>query len=349
MVRNRQTPQGCVTNSLAPSAGTSPGRRRFLRLAACGAVCGAGWHKEGTLAQAYPVRPVRIIVPHGAGTTPDVVARIVGQRLETRLGQPFVVENRPGAGGSIGLGAIAKAKADGYTIGMGHVGTLTINPNLYQHLPYDPIQDLAPIILAARAPLLLVVSTATPYQSIGDIIAAAKAHPGRVTYASAGNGSASHMGAESLKIAAGISVSHVPFKSSGEALMSVVAADVTMMLAGLPESWQLVKDRRLRAIALSSDKRSTDHPTIPVLSESLKGVSLLNWTGFVAPRATPPDIVGLLHREISAILAESPIQRKFQEQSLQAVPNSSEEFARFIQSELARWKTVAKAVNLRLD
>ncbi|SCU76869.1 conserved exported hypothetical protein [Cupriavidus necator] len=347
MIRNRQ---GAVTPiSPHPSARTPSGRRKFLRLAACGAVIGTGWHTGDALAQAYPLRPVRIIVPHGAGTTPDVVARIVGQRLEARLGQPFVVENRPGAGGSIGLGAIAKAKADGYTIGMGHVGTLTINPTIYRHLPYDPIRDLTPIVLAARAPLLLVVSTATPYKSIGDIVTAAKAWPGRLTYASAGNGSASHMGAEYLKAAAGMSVSHVPFKSSGEALMSVVAGDVTMMLAGLPESRQLVKDNRLRAIALTGDRRSPDHPTIPVLSESLKDINLLNWTGFVAPQATPPDIVWLLHREISAILAEAAVQRKFQEQSLQTVPNSSEDFARFIQSELVRWKAVAKTVNLRLD
>lgn len=324
-------------------------RREFLGLSAIALAAATGLHGGVAWAQAYPAKPIRIIVPHAAGTTPDVVARLVADRLQPRMGQAFVIENRPGAGGSIGLGAVAKANPDGYTLGMGHVGTLTINPTIYRNLPYDPLKDLTPIVLAARTPLLLVVSAATPYRSLADVIAAAKVRPDFLTYASAGNGSASHMGGEYLKTAASVSITHVPFKSTGEGLTAVVAGEVSMMIAGLPESGQLVKDNRLRAIALTGERRLADQPGVPVIAETLKDFNLLNWTGFVAPQGTPADIVRRLHSEISAVLAEGPIQQKFREQSLQVIPNTSEEFQRFIQSEIARWSRVAKAVNLRLD
>jgi len=304
---------------------------------------------QGATAQSYPTRPVRIIVPHGAGSSPDTITRLVAQHLGERLGQPFVVENRAGAGGTIGLGAAARAPADGYTLTVGHIGTLTINPNVYSKLPYDPVKDFAPIMLSARTPLLVVVSAESPYKSIADVIAAAKADPGKLTFSSAGNGTASHMSGEYFKTLAGISITHVPFKTAPEALTGVASGAVTLTFGGQPPAWPMVKAGKLRALALTSDQRVAEFPETPVVAETLPGYEMFDWNGFMAPAGTPPAIVATLHKAIAAILAEPDVVRQLRGQGLLPMPNTPEQFARFIDAERGKWARVAKEVKIQLD
>ncbi|MDX3907171.1 MAG: tripartite tricarboxylate transporter substrate binding protein [Pigmentiphaga sp.] len=304
---------------------------------------------QSALAQAYPSRPVRILLPHSAGSSPDTITRLLAQHLGERLGQPFVVENRPGAGGSIGLGAAARAQPDGYTLTVGHVGTLTINPSVYSKLPYDPARDFAPIMLSARTPLLVVVSSDSPYKSIGDVIAAAKADPGKLTFSSAGNGTASHMAGEYFKTVAGISLTHVPFKSAPDALTGVASGNVTLTFGGQPPAWPLVKAGKLRALALTSGERVAEFPDTPVVAETVKGYEMFDWNGFMAPAGTPPAIIGTLHQELSAILAQPDVVRQLRGQGLLPMPNTPEQFGQFIDAERQKWARVAKEVKIQLD
>ncbi|MBV7482968.1 tripartite tricarboxylate transporter substrate binding protein [Bordetella sp. BOR01] len=300
-------------------------------------------------AQPYPSKPVRIILPHSPGSSPDMVARLVAEKLGEQLGQPFVIENRTGAGGSIGLGAAAKAAPDGYTLTVGHVGTLTINPSVYAKLPYDPAKDFTPIMLSARTPLLVVVAADSPYKSIADVIAAAKAQPGKLMFSSAGNGTASHMAAEYFDEETGISMVHVPFKSASEALTGVASGAVTLTFGGQPAAWPLVKAGKLRALALTSGERVDEFPDTPVIAETVKGYEMFDWSGFMAPAGTPDDIIALLHKHIAAILAEPDMVRRLRQAGLLPMPNTPGQFGEFIASERAKWGRVAKEVNIHLD
>lgn len=302
-----------------------------------------------SFAQNYPAKQVRIIVPHGAGSSPDVATRLIAQRLTERLGQSFFIDNRAGAGGSIGMGAIAKSPNDGYTLGIGHIGTLTINPSVYAKLPYDPVKDFTPIMQTVKTPLLVVVSEASPYKSIADVVAAAKANPGKLTFSSAGNGTASHMAGEYFKTLAGVSVTHIPFRSAPDALLGVASNDVTLTFGGQPSAWPLVRGKRLRALALTSDVRMKEFPEVPVVAETLKGYEVFDWNGFIAPAGTSPEIVAKLHEEITAILKQPELEKQFLDQGLIPVKNTPAQFQKFIESERQKWGRLAKQVNIQLD
>ena len=299
--------------------------------------------------QSYPDKPLRVIVPHGAGSSPDVVTRLVAQRLSARLGQPVLVENRVGAGGSIGMGQAARAVPDGYTLVIGHVGTLTINPNIYEDLPYDPQRDFVPVTLSVTTPLLAVVGAESPYKTLADVIAAAQRKPGTITYSSAGNGTASHMAGELFAAMAGVKLVHVPYKTAPAALAAVVGGDVALTFGGQPPAWPLVKGDKLRALGLTSAARAPAFPQVAVIAETVPGYEVLDWNGFMVPTGTPPAVVERLNKELVAILGDEDLTRQLREQGLNPAPGTPAEFAALIDRERRKWAGVAKDIKLRLD
>jgi tripartite-type tricarboxylate transporter receptor subunit TctC len=324
-------------------------RRTFCSLAAVGATPSLALRCAAALADEEASGPVRIVVPHAPATSPDAVARIVAQRLTERLHQPFFVENRAGAGGSIGMAAAARMPADGRTLVVGHIGTLTINPSVYAHLQYDPARDFVPVTLAATTPLLLVTAESSPYRSVAELIAAARADRKKVTCSSAGNGTASHMAAEYFRTRAGVTITHVPFRNASEALIGVANGEVTMTFGGQTAAWPLVRGKRLRALALTSAARLPEFPDAPVVAETLEGFEILDWSGFMARAGTPAAFVAKMQQEIAAVLAEPEVVRRLRAQGLIPSPGSSADFARFIGSERGKWTQVARQVHLRLD
>jgi len=317
--------------------------RGLVLLAAIFSVCATAW------GQSYPDKPLRVIIPHGAGSSPDVVTRLVAQKLSGQLGQPVLVENKVGAGGSIGMGQAARAVPDGYTLVIGHVGTLTINPNIYLDLPYDPRRDFAPVTLSVTTPLVAVVGASSPYKTVADVIAAAKSEPGKITYSSAGNGTASHMAGELFAAMAGVRLVHVPYKTAPAALAAVVGGDVTLTFGGQPPAWPLVKADKLRALGLTSATRAAEFPDVAVIAESVPGYEVLDWNGFMVPAGTPPEVVARLNKELVAILTDEDLARQLRAQGLNPAPGTPADFSAMIDRESRKWAGVAKDIKLKLD
>lgn len=301
------------------------------------------------VAQDYPSKPVKVIVPYGPGSNPDVATRIVMQALQQRLGQPFVIDTRVGAGGGIGLAAAAKSAPDGYTIAVGHIGGLAINPNIYSTLPYDANRDFVPIAQMYNSPLVLLVAENSPYKTLSDLLADAKANPGKLTFSSGGNGNGAHLSGESLNKLAGVSMRHVPYKTMGPALTDVAGGEITFTFGNFSLGMPLVSGKKMRALALSGSQRFPGHPEIPLVSDTVKGFEFYDWTGVLAPKGTPPEIVAKLQKEISAVLADPDVAEKMRAQGLIPVQGTSEQFGKFIQSEQKKWGAVAKSINLKID
>lgn len=324
-----------------------PSRRAILLACALTAAVGSS---ASAFAQAYPARPVKVIVPYSPGSNPDVATRIVMQALQDRLGQPFVVDSRIGAGGGIGLSAGAKAAPDGYTLVVGHVGGLAINPNIYKSLPYNADTDFVPVIQMYNSPLVLLVSKESPYKNVGDLIADAKARPGQLTFASGGNGNGAHLTGESLAKLSGVSMRHIPYKGMGPGLTDVIGGLVTFTFGNYSLGMPLVKGGKMRALALSGSARDPQYPGIPVVSETVKGFEFEDWTGVLAPKGTPPEIVAKLQTEIAAVLAKPEVVEQLHSQGLNAVRGgTSAQFAKFIQSEQKKWGAIAKSIDLKID
>jgi tripartite-type tricarboxylate transporter receptor subunit TctC len=300
-------------------------------------------------AQSFPSKPVRIIVPFAPGGSTDIVARAMGAKASESTGQSFVIDNRAGAGGNIGAEAAAKAPPDGYTLFMGHVGTLAINPALYRKLPYDPIRDFAPITLAIASPLLAVVHPSLPVKTIKDLIAMARARPGGITFASAGGGSASHLSGEMLNSIARVKMLHVPYKGTGPATTAVVSGEVTLMFSGQGTAWPLVNAGKLRALGHTGARRIANAPQLPALKETLPGYEMINWHGVLAPAGTPTEVVKRLHAEFLKALASTEVRSKLTSDGFEVVGNTPEEFAAFIRSEKDKWAKVIQAAGIALD
>jgi tripartite-type tricarboxylate transporter receptor subunit TctC len=303
----------------------------------------------GAWSESYPSHPIKLIVPHAAGSSPDAVARVITPKLSERLGQPIVIDNRVGAGGAIGLGAAAKAPADGYTLVVGHVGTLTINPNIYTNLPYDSKKDFAPISMSVTTPLLMVVSAESPFKTVSDVIAYAKKNPEKITFSSAGNGTASHMAGVLFGAMAGITITHIPYKAAPAALTSVIAGDVTFTFGGQPPAWPLVKGNKLRALGLSSLTRVSDFPETPAVAESVSGFEVLDWNGLMAPTGTPIEVIERLNTEIKEVFKDPEIVKKLRSQGLLPATGSPAQFIDRIESETLKWAKVSKDIKLQLD
>jgi tripartite-type tricarboxylate transporter receptor subunit TctC len=293
-------------------------------------------------AQDYPTRPVTMVIPTGPGGGMEMLARTFATRLEQQLGKPFVIENRPGAGGVIGSNAVATATPDGYTLLVANSTNLAINVSLYKKLPYDPIRNFEPVFLFAQSPWILVVNPELPVKSPADLIALARSKPGELNYASGGQGTPSHLYAEMLRSQTGINVTHVPYKSTVQALSDVVAGHVQFMFTDLPPSAGLIKSGKLRALGVSSKTRLVAAPEIPPLSENgVPGYDAVSWQMIVAPAGTPPEIVNKLHTEIKAIVTNPEIKGVFESNGLIPVVSSSPgELPAFIKSEITRWSKI---------
>jgi tripartite-type tricarboxylate transporter receptor subunit TctC len=314
-------------------------RRRCLRLAAGAAALPAV--SRVVFAQTYPSRPVRIIVPFAAGGGTDITARVIAQWLSERLGQQFVIENRPGGGTNIGTEAAAKAPADGYTLLM--VGTSnTANPALYDKLNFDLVRDFAPVAAVVRAPHIVVVNPSLPVRTIPEFIAYAKANPGKVNMASAGNGTAGHLAGELFKMLTGVSMQHVPYRGGGPALLDLIAGQVQVYFAGMPEAIEYVRTAKLRALAVGTATRAEALPDISTVGEFVSGFESSIWFGLSAPKGTPPDIVDKLNREVNAGLADPRIKARYAELGSTVFPISPAEFETLIAAEIDKWGKVVK-------
>ena len=298
-------------------------------------------------AQTYPSRPVRLIVPFPPGGSTDILSRALGQKLAEGLGQPVVIDNRPGAGGSIGSEAGAKAAPDGYTLLMGQLGPLAVSPAIYKNLPYDPVKSFAPVSLMAIVPSVLVVNPQVPAASAAELIAYARANPGKLTYGSAGSGSTSHLTTEYFKLATGTDILHVPYKGVGPMLTDLISGQLSMGINGAPAVMPHVSSGRLRALAVTGLTRLPSLPQIPTLDESgVKGFDASGWYGILVPAGTPREIVAKLNAEIRRIMQTPDLRARLDNEGAIPAAGSPEEFAAFIVAEIARWGAVLKRAGI---
>jgi tripartite-type tricarboxylate transporter receptor subunit TctC len=314
----------------------------MLRTALASTLAAALVTVTSAFAQSYPNRPVRMVVPLSAGGFADVPARIIAPRLSEALGQSVFVENKPGAGATIGTDFVAKAKPDGYTLlftGTPHV----ISPALYKNLPYDPLKDFASVMLVAAGPYVLVVNPQLPVKSVQELIALAKTQPGKIDYASSGNGSAQHLVSAMFASMAGIDLSHVPYKGSGPAMQDLISGQVKVSFAGIPNVMPSLRSGKLRALAVSTPKRSPDLPDVPTVAEAgVPGYDATLWLALLAPAGTPGEIVQKLYTEATRTLRESEVQKAIAATGVEVNIIGPQELPPFLQAEADKWGKVAR-------
>lgn len=292
--------------------------------------------------EAWPNKPVRMVVPFAPGGSTDVVARMVGQKLSAMWGQPVVIENRAGAGGNVGADVVAKAPGDGYTLLLAS-GSITINPVLYKRMPFDTKKDLVPIVNVASGPMLIVVQDASPYKSLTDLIARAKAKPGSINFGSAGVGSQVHLAAENFADAAGIDITHVPYKGEAPAFTDLIGGQTQVMLGNFAAASALLGPGRLRALAVASKQRAPQLPDVPTANEAgLKGFENVGWFGMLAPAGTPEAVLAKVHRDTLKVLDDTEIKARLFVQGMAPVGGSRADFASQMDREMLRWATVVK-------
>ena len=302
------------------------------------------------MAQSYPNRPIRMIVPSTPGGSVDTLARTIGPRLSERWGQQVVVDNRSGAGGVIAAELTAKAPPDGYTLIMATIASMATNVSLTRNLPYDPARDFAPVTQVASQQLVLLVHPAVAAKSMAELIQLAKAKPGQLTFASAGNGSGGHLSGELLKILAGIDIVHVPYKGIAPAIVDTISGQVTMTFSSIISGTPHVKSGKLRALAATGGHRSPALPELPTMVESgVRGYEANTWYGVLAPKATPRVIVMKLHDEIVAILKLPQVRDHLLMEGAEPIGNTPEQFGEFIKSEIAKWGKVIRAAGLKAE
>ena len=301
-------------------------------------------------AQDYPSRPVRIVVPFAAGGGVDILTRALAQPLGARLGQQVIVDDKPGAGGNLGVDAVAKAPADGYTLVRATTGTHTINPGLYPKLPFDAERDFKPVTLIASVPNLLVVNPALGVDSAAALVALAKSKPGALSFASFGNGASNHLSGEMLKSLTGIDVAHVPYKSAPQAVTDLMAGQTAFAFVNTPLALPHVRSGKLKALAVTGAKRSAATPEFPTMQEAgVPGFVVESWYGLMAPAGTPDAVIARLHKEILAVLATPEVREFFAKQGADVVTSSPAEFAAMVKTERARWAEVIRTSGAKVD
>ena len=318
--------------------------RRFLLALAGSTFC------LGAFAQAWPSKPIRVIVPFPPGGGTDIIARETTQKVAATTGWTFVIDNKPGAGGNLGVDAAAKAPADGYTLVLGQTSNIAINPTLYTKLPYDPQKDLAPIVLLANAPLVMVTGTNTPLKTLAEAVNAAKAKPGQVNFASPGNGTVAHLTEEMFQKAAGIKTQHVPYKGANQALTDVISGNVELYMSSVPTLLGHIKQGKLRALAVTSAKRVDDLPNVPTINESgYKGFDAVTWFGLLAPAGTPKDVIAKVNAEFNKALKLPELSKRLEDEGADPAGGTPEEFAALIKADIPRWGKVVKDSGAKVD
>ena len=301
-------------------------------------------------AQGYPAKPIRIIVPFPPGGIADVFARVIGQKFGETLGQPGVVENRPGAGGNIGADLVAKSAPDGYTLVTGSIGTHAVNVSIFSKLPYDPIRDFAPVSPIMEAEGLLVLHPSVPVKSVKELVALARARPGQLSYASAGHGTASHLSGELFKSMAKVDMVHVPYKGNVPAITDLLTGQTSLLFATMPTVLPQVQAGRLKALAVASSARSPAAPEIPTIAEAaLAGYSVVNWIGIFAPAGTPRDVVLKLNAEIARTMQAPDIQKRLVNEGAKFTAMTPEQYGGFVRAEMTKWAKVVKEAGIRVD
>jgi tripartite-type tricarboxylate transporter receptor subunit TctC len=319
-------------------------RRKFLQLAASAAALPVA--ARCALANAYPAKPVRMIVPFAAGGAGDILARLMGQSLSERLGQPFIVENRPGGGSNTGTEAVVRAPADGYTLLI--PGSYnTINATLYDKLNFDFIRDIAPVAGLVRTALVMVVNPSVPAKSVREFIAYAKSNPGRISFASAGMGSGPHLGGELFKMMTGVDMVHVPYRSTAPAFTDLLGGQVQVMFPSVVSASAHIKTGKLRALAVTTGTRWDALPDIPTVSEAVPGYEAIVWFGVGAPKATPPEIIATLNAEVNAGLADSKIKARLADLGGAPFFGTAADLGKFIAAETDKWGKVVRAASIK--
>lgn len=322
-------------------------RTTLAALVAAPLWCPSAW------AQAFPSRPLRILVPFTPGGSADVLARAIGAEIGKSLAQPVVIENVPGAGGSLGGERAAKSPADGYTLLMGHVGTLAVNPSLYPRLGYDPLRSFAPVAWVARVPNLLVVHPSVPAKDLKELVALAKSRPGQLAYGSGGNGSAAHTTMEYFKLQTGTSFLHIPYRGTAPSVNDLLAGQLQALFTGVPALLPHIKAGKMRALAVSSPKRLALLPDVPTVAESgiagTKGFEADQWYGLVAPAGTPADVVAVLNQHVNKALTSEEVRARLASEGAEATPATPQAFGELIAQEIPRWGKVVKAARIMLD
>jgi tripartite-type tricarboxylate transporter receptor subunit TctC len=320
--------------------------RRLLTAAlAAIACCAAG----GAAAQAYPTRPIHFVVPFTPGSGTDIIARTVGEVMGRNMGQSVIVDNRPGAGGTIAAGAVAKGDADGYTV-LIHSSGHALNPALYQNLPYDTLKDLTGVTPLAALPNVMVVSPSRGWKTVADVVAAARAKPGALNYGSAGNGSATHLNAEKFKLQAGIDALHIPFKGTPEALNDVMAGRIDWYFSPLSSALPLIKDGKLQALAVSTPTRAPTLPQVPTTVEAgVPGSEYTFWVGMIVSSQTPPALIRRLHDEAVKAIGSPEVKERFTQLGAEPLPMTPEAFNAYIRTEMESAARIAKAAKLQVQ
>jgi tripartite-type tricarboxylate transporter receptor subunit TctC len=325
-------------------------RRGFTLALAATVAAGSFTALPAAAQQAYPTKPITMVVPFSAGGTTDILARIVGDALRKELGQPILIDNRAGAGGNIGASLAAKAKPDGYTLFMGTVGTHAINASLYKKLPFDPIKDFQPLTRVAMVPNLLVANPARPYKNVKELLAYAKANPGKVTFGSSGNGSSIHLSGELFNNLAKVDMIHVPYKGSAPAVTDLVGGQIDVMFDNMPSAIQHVRNGRLKALAVTTAKRSPELPDVPTIAEAgVPGYEATSWFGLFTVAGTPAAELARLNAALAKVLADPEVKAKMVAQGAEPYSEKPEQFAAFIAKESAKWGQVVKAAGATVD
>jgi tripartite-type tricarboxylate transporter receptor subunit TctC len=321
-------------------------RRRFLRLAAGATVLAAG--SRLARAETYPTRPVHLIVPVAPGGALDILARLIGQWLGDHMGETFVIENRPGGGTNIGVDVVAHAVPDGYTLLL-VPQSVTTNATLYPHLNFNFIRDIVPIAMISRLPLVMEINPSIPAKTVAEFVAYVKAHPGKISMASGGSGSASHVGGEFFKMQTGIDMVHVPYRGGAPALVDLIGGQVQVMFSPLPESIAAIKAGRVRALAVTTAERSQTLPDLPTVAETVPGFEASTWQGIGAPKGTPAAIIDKLNQETNAALADPKIKARLAALGSIPTPLSPADYEKLIVDETAKWGKVIRDAHITLQ
>ena len=302
------------------------------------------------LAQAYPSKPVRLIVPFAPGGATDVISRLAAQKLTEALGQQFTVDNRPGANGNIGTEMAARAQSDGYTLVMSYDGTLAINPSVYRKMPFDPQKDLVPIGSVGQLPLLMLVNSAFPAKNVAEFVAWAKANPGKVNYSGAGYGSSGHLAAELLRARAGIDIVHINYKGGGQAVTDLLGGQIQMLMTGLTTVEGHLKSGKLRGLAFTSARRLPGAPDIPTFQESgYPGLVAVSWYGILGPVGTPPEVVRKVNAEINKLLQLPDVKERLASLGVEGLGGTPEQFGQLIRDDTAKWEKVVNDAGIRVE